>query len=50
LAAQIALELPSITVLTKCDLVPDQAKIDKYLSYFTIDEYDPHQIIRDDDE
>ena len=40
LSIQITLELPSMTVLTKCDLVKDQEKIDKYLNYFSIDNYE----------
>lgn len=40
LSVQIALELPAITVLTKCDMIDDKEKIEKYLSYFTVDEYD----------
>jgi ribosome biogenesis GTPase A len=34
LSAQIALETPSITVLTKCDLVPNAEGLEKYLNYF----------------
>jgi hypothetical protein len=29
-------------VLTKCDLVEEKETIEKYLSYFTVDEYDSH--------
>ncbi len=35
LSAQIALELPSTTVLTKCDLIEDQSQIEKYTKYFS---------------
>lgn len=35
LSTQLALELPSITVLTKCDLIKNQHILDKYLNYFS---------------
>lgn len=39
LSIQITLELPAITVLTKCDLMKDKEKLDQYLNYFSIDNY-----------
>lgn len=39
LSAQIALELPSTTVLTKCDLIEDQSSIEKYTKYFSPELY-----------
>ena len=35
LSIQITLELPAISVLTKCDLVKEQEKIDEYLNFFS---------------
>jgi hypothetical protein len=29
-------------VLTKCDLAEDKETVEKYLAYFTVDEYDSH--------
>lgn len=40
LSIQITLELPAITVLTKCDLMKDKEKLDQYLNYFSIDNYE----------
>jgi hypothetical protein len=37
LSIQITLELPSITVLTKCDLIKEKEKLEKYLDYFSVD-------------
>lgn len=34
IASQIALEVPGITVLSKCDLIQDRAIIDRYVDYF----------------
>lgn len=38
----MTLELPSITVLTKCDLMKDKEKLEEYLNYFSVDSYDQH--------
>ena len=40
LSIQMTLELPSITVLTKCDLMKDKEKLEEYLNYFSVDSYD----------
>lgn len=34
LAAQISLEIPAVTVLSKCDMVKDREKIERYVNYF----------------
>lgn len=34
IASQIALEVPGITVLSKCDLIQERAIIDRYVDYF----------------
>ena len=34
LSTQVALELPAITVITKCDLVENQENLEKSLNYF----------------
>lgn len=32
--------MPAITVLTKCDLMKDKEKLEEYLSYFSVDNYE----------
>jgi|JI6StandDraft_1071083.scaffolds.fasta_scaffold68081_2 hypothetical protein len=34
LAAQISLEMPGVTVLSKCDMIKDREKVDRYVNYF----------------
>lgn len=38
LAAQVSLELPGVTVLSKCDLMADREKLDRFIDYFDQDE------------
>ena len=38
LAAQVSLELPGVTVLSKCDLMVDREKLDRFIDYFDQDE------------
>ena len=40
LAAQVSLELPGVTVLSKCDLMADREKLDRFIDYFDQDEDD----------
>ena len=34
-----------MTVLTKCDLLPDKERIDKYVNYFSVDNYEEEPIL-----
>lgn len=34
LSAQISLELPAVSVLSKCDMIRDKEKIEQYVNYF----------------